>query len=424
MNDGIVINGLDVRNYLGTPGMIEDLFANIPVYALTGTLFIAIDTKELYRFNGATWDLYFTSGGGGGNTIYTGDDTIVSNRSVELNGNFLQFTQEGVPIEYLFSGGSSVTKQFNEPSMGNNVEYLFSDGSSVTKQFTEPSTGNNVEYLFSDGTYISKQFYDPSTENNVEYLFSNGTYISKQFVDPSTDNQIEFLSSNGTTLYKYFLDPSTNNQIEYLYSNGTFLTKEFYDPSTSAIISHLGSADDFSIYPSDATNFTINRNGSIVSNSSLGTFLNDFDTSYFQFGNSGAMLLYTLQDIEMTAAFLQSNSQIGTQMNDADGSYFEFGNGGAMSFKSFNALNIIAIGDIGNDTDGNFNLNIGLELYSSTGEGYNLTDVDGSYLRFGNSLPMSIQTSGLKMNGNAGFTGTVSPVTSITVVNGIVTAVS
>lgn len=45
-----------IVNQKQTPAIISDIFANRPVIAGLGSLFVSTDTLELYRFNGSGWN--------------------------------------------------------------------------------------------------------------------------------------------------------------------------------------------------------------------------------------------------------------------------------------------------------------------------------------------------------------------------------
>jgi hypothetical protein len=52
------VNGTPVLlNGGGTPQISSDVFASRPPAGVTGNLFVATDTKQVYRDNGTTWDL-------------------------------------------------------------------------------------------------------------------------------------------------------------------------------------------------------------------------------------------------------------------------------------------------------------------------------------------------------------------------------
>ena len=58
----------NILNQLGSPSINSNTFANRPAAGQTGRLFVSIDTYEIYRDNGTTWDLI----GGPGSSTVTG----------------------------------------------------------------------------------------------------------------------------------------------------------------------------------------------------------------------------------------------------------------------------------------------------------------------------------------------------------------
>lgn len=129
------------------------------------------------------------------------------------------------------------------------------------------------------------------------------------------------------------------------------------------------------------------------------------------------------------------------------GDYFGTGNGNGIDIRDVTGFQRVNIGDIGFANNRNlFTVDDLLRRYQMkqgnqqlvfnadiTNSLYELGDiagiVNGTFLSIDDatgvfSLKNSTNNSSIKINGIAGFTGTVSPVNSITVVGGIVTAVS
>lgn len=61
----------NILNQLGSPAINSNTFANRPAAGQTGRLFVSIDTFEIYRDNGTSWDLI----GGPGTSTITGSGT-------------------------------------------------------------------------------------------------------------------------------------------------------------------------------------------------------------------------------------------------------------------------------------------------------------------------------------------------------------
>jgi len=82
----------EILNQRGTPMFFSDVYANIPTAGVVGRIFIRTDSPYgIYRDNGSSWDQIAGSGGGGGNTIYTGDDSLTGDRTISLAGYNLRF---------------------------------------------------------------------------------------------------------------------------------------------------------------------------------------------------------------------------------------------------------------------------------------------------------------------------------------------
>jgi len=63
----IILNN-GVTNLKNAPGIIEDDFANRPISAVLGTIFISVDTQAIYTYDGTAWILIGSGTGGGGGT--------------------------------------------------------------------------------------------------------------------------------------------------------------------------------------------------------------------------------------------------------------------------------------------------------------------------------------------------------------------
>lgn len=61
----VIANGsaIGVMNFGGSPGILQDVIANRPAAGTTGLLFLATDSKILYRDNGSSWDIIVASSG-------------------------------------------------------------------------------------------------------------------------------------------------------------------------------------------------------------------------------------------------------------------------------------------------------------------------------------------------------------------------
>lgn len=78
-----------VINQQGSPALFSATLSNRPAFGYTGRIFIATDTREIYRDTGTSWELI--GSGGGSVNIYNSNGTLTGNRDVQLNGNLLRF---------------------------------------------------------------------------------------------------------------------------------------------------------------------------------------------------------------------------------------------------------------------------------------------------------------------------------------------
>ena len=82
-----------VINQGGSPALLTNTLALRPSFGYTGRIFIASDTREIYRDTGTSWELI--GSGGGSVNIYNSDGTLTGARSVTLGGNNLTFIGTG-----------------------------------------------------------------------------------------------------------------------------------------------------------------------------------------------------------------------------------------------------------------------------------------------------------------------------------------
>ena len=133
----------EVLNQLGTPMMYSATLANRPAAGIAGRIFFRTDSPfGIYRDTGSAWDQI--SSAGGGNTIYTGDDTLTSNRTVSSGGFTLVFT----PQTTFFS---SLTAAVNASS--------FSVLGSNTLNYAAGFSSNNIGNVYSANGAINSQIF-------------------------------------------------------------------------------------------------------------------------------------------------------------------------------------------------------------------------------------------------------------------------
>lgn len=78
-----------VINQQGSPALFSATLANRPAFGYTGRIFIATDTREIYRDTGTSWELI--GSGGGSVNIYNSDGTLTGVRTIAQNNNDLTF---------------------------------------------------------------------------------------------------------------------------------------------------------------------------------------------------------------------------------------------------------------------------------------------------------------------------------------------
>lgn len=78
-----------VINQGGTPAMLSNTLALRPAFGYRGRIFIATDTREIFRDTGTAWELI--GSGGASVNIYNSNGTLTSVRTVTQNNNELTF---------------------------------------------------------------------------------------------------------------------------------------------------------------------------------------------------------------------------------------------------------------------------------------------------------------------------------------------
>ena len=78
-------SSFSVENGGNSPQIIADVFSSRPLSTLIGTIFIATDTYQMYRYNGSNWDLI------GGSSLLTTKVTLSSADILSFTGsNFIE----------------------------------------------------------------------------------------------------------------------------------------------------------------------------------------------------------------------------------------------------------------------------------------------------------------------------------------------
>lgn len=162
----------EVLNQLGTPMMHSATLANRPAAGIAGRIFFRTDSPfGIFRDTGIAWDQISSAGG---NTIYTADDTLTSNRTVSSGGFTLTFT----PQTTFFS---SLTAAVNASS--------FSVLGSNTLTYAAGFNSNNIGNVYSANGAINSQIF-----------VGNATFAQANLASAMINvNKIDF-SSGGHTV--------------------------------------------------------------------------------------------------------------------------------------------------------------------------------------------------------------------------------
>ena len=162
----------EVLNQLGTPMMYSATLANRPAAGIAGRIFFRTDSPfGIFRDTGSSWDQISSAGG---NTIYTADDTLTSNRTVSSGGFTLVFT----PQTTFFS---SLTAAVNSSS--------FSVLGSNTLNYAAGFSSNNIGNVYSANGAINSQIFN-----------GNATFAQANLASAMVNvNKIDF-SSGGHTV--------------------------------------------------------------------------------------------------------------------------------------------------------------------------------------------------------------------------------
>jgi len=191
----------EVLNQLGTPMMYSATLANRPAAGIAGRIFFRTDSPfGIFRDNGTGWDQIGSAGGG--NTIYTGNDTLTSNRTVSSGGFTLTFT----PQTTFFSSLIPAVNASSFAVLGSN-----------TLTYPAAFSSNNIGNVYSANGAINSQIFDgnatfaqanlASAMINVNKIdFSSGghtvtmTQSSGIRAMTGVQNQIQFVGSHNGTI--------------------------------------------------------------------------------------------------------------------------------------------------------------------------------------------------------------------------------
>lgn len=270
----IILSGNYVRNFLGAPGIIEDLFDNLPAIAIPGTLFIATDTKELYRFNGVSWDQI----GGGGGVTPTWQDTLIAgslltqDNVIDVGDNNLRFNNFNI-LEFAGNDFVLQSDHFNIASSS-----ISDDGYITTAAGLNFRAGSYITSFSQSGTALSDN-------DGSEISFGNSSSLNLitpdgSFYQQGSSGEIAINGQSGL-----FLQANGNISVSMI---NEFQMQDFINNNT---------------INSDSSGVSIFANNfGIALESAQGQFFHDADGSSFSFGNSSDMLFNSPAGISFTSA--------------------------------------------------------------------------------------------------------------------------
>jgi hypothetical protein len=205
-------------NQRGTPMFFSDTLANRPPAAIVGRIFVSIDTFELYRDTGTTWDLL----SGPGTGTITGSGTafkypVFTASGVIGNGTIEQFTTENISTRN-FSIDTSANAISDEAKLdltilsGIDIESALLEFSQAgegppilqitnTLDATFLGIGNSELYLSNANQIIAFEQNAATglTINNATSGTTANTFIKLQTLNSTTYGEIAKLSALYTT---------------------------------------------------------------------------------------------------------------------------------------------------------------------------------------------------------------------------------
>lgn len=128
-----------------------------------------------YQYNGANW--VSVGGGGGGNTIYTGDDIITGNRNVGVAGFQLAFDTTAQTSTYkIFDSAGQVKHHFGNPSLTANDDFHI-NASIVARIDSKLGIGNSAAALPDGSLTATGEFQLGGTVPSNMALHWSGTNL-------------------------------------------------------------------------------------------------------------------------------------------------------------------------------------------------------------------------------------------------------
>ena len=170
-------------------------------------------TDALNSYDGSTWSA-IGSGGGGGNTIYTADDSLTGDRTVDLDGNILSFETNQV--------AGKLPPFFKVNELGD-VELLANDANYALKIYDSITSGQINFSVLRDG--VNKIVATPS---GLDIGYFGGSGLKGTEHSATSFN----VYANGSKEHDFYTANSVNNYV-WLFRNGLTGSKKLYIGGTS-----------------------------------------------------------------------------------------------------------------------------------------------------------------------------------------------
>lgn len=194
---------LSILNQKGTPMFYSDITANRPTFGIVGRIFIATDSPYgIFRDTGSSWEQVAGSGGGGGNTIYTANDTLTSNRIVSSGG----FTLTFAPQTTFLSSLTAATNASIYSALGQNTLSYAAGFSSSNLGLTYGAIGGiNLQTFAGSATFAQSNLAAANISvNSIDFSSAGSTITMTQAaglrVMAGHQSQFQYQGTNSGTI--------------------------------------------------------------------------------------------------------------------------------------------------------------------------------------------------------------------------------
>jgi len=187
----------EVLNQLGTPMLYSATLANRPAAGITGRIFFRTDSPYgIFRDTGSAWDQIGSAGAG--NTIYSGDGTLSSNRTVSSGGFTLTFT----PQTTFFSSLIPAVNASSFAVLGSNtLTYAAGFNSNNIGNVYSANGAINSQIFVGDATFAQANLASAMVNvNKIDFSSGGHTVTMTQSSGiramTGVQNQIQFVGSH------------------------------------------------------------------------------------------------------------------------------------------------------------------------------------------------------------------------------------